>query len=150
MVVLGAHAEECCLELRDLPVSIVVNTGWTEGMGASLRLGMTSLLKESPSPLDAVLVMLCDQPLLTVGTLEGLINAYDTTDSRIIASMYGEAVGVPALFHSSLFPELLNLNGAQGAKQILLRYPHETHKVDFNGGGIDIDTAADYERLRTE
>ena len=150
MVVLGADAEECGHELRHLPVSTVVNTGWTEGLGASLQVGMSSLLRGSPSPLDAVIVMLCDQPLLTVGTLNALISAYNTTPFRIIASEYGEVVGVPALFHSSLFPELLDLNGVQGAKQILQRYPDEIHRVEFNGGSIDIDTAADYERLRTE
>jgi len=149
VVVLGAHAEECDCELRNLPVSIVINTDWMEGMGASLRLGVKTLLGESTLSLDAVIVILCDQPLLTVSTLNALIDAYDTTSSRIVASEYGEIVGVPALFHNSLFPELLNLNGAQGARQILRRHPHETHKVAFADGGIDIDTAADYERLRT-
>jgi len=150
VVVLGAHAEDCNHELHNLPVAIVVNPDWMEGMGVSIRLGMGTLLRESPRPLDAVIVMLCDQPLVTVGTLNALIDAIDSTSARIIASTYGEVSGVPALFDKSLFPELLNLNGVQGAKQILQRYPHDIHKVAFADGGIDIDTAADYERLRTE
>ncbi|MCW3055617.1 MAG: hypothetical protein JWN14_4787 [Chthonomonadales bacterium] len=150
MVVLGAHADSCLHELRDLPVSTVINTDWADGMGASLHLGVKTLLKESLSPLDALIVILCDQPLLTFGTLNALIDAYNTTSRRIIASTYGEFSGVPALFHNSLFPELLKLHGAQGARQILQHYPHEIHKVAFAGGSIDIDTAADYERLRTE
>ena len=94
--------------------------------------------------------MLCDQPLLTTGTLESLINAYTTTSCRIIASDYGDVTGVPALFHKSLFPEMLGVIGVQGAKKILQRYPHETQKIAFTGGDLDIDTAADYERLRGE
>ena len=109
VAVLGASAEPCLRELHDLPIAITVNTDWTEGMGASLQLGLRALLTDSTSPLDAVIVMLCDQPLLTVGTLEALVDAYDTTSGRIIASEYGEVTGVPALFHNSLFPELLNL-----------------------------------------
>jgi molybdenum cofactor cytidylyltransferase len=150
MVVLGAHAEQCRLELHDLPISVVVNTDWGEGMGTSLQLGMRTILKEATAPLDAVIVMLCDQPLLTSGTLNALIEAHATTSCRIVASTYGEVIGVPALFDNSLFPELLNLQGTQGAKQILQRYPQDVHKVAFVGGEIDIDTAADYERLRTE
>ncbi|MCW3100168.1 MAG: 4-diphosphocytidyl-2C-methyl-D-erythritol synthase [Chthonomonadaceae bacterium] len=147
-VVLGAAAEQCVLELRDLPLSTVVNEEWVEGMGSSLRLGLETLLSASPVPLDAVIVMLCDQPLLTVGTLNALAAAYATTSCPIIASQYGEVSGVPALFDRSLFPELLDLSGAQGAKQIFGHHADQTHKIAFPDGAVDIDTAADYTRLR--
>jgi molybdenum cofactor cytidylyltransferase len=147
-VVLGASAEQCVLELRDLPLSTVVNEAWVEGMGSSLRLGLETLLSASPAPPDAVIVMLCDQPLLTVGILDALAEAYATISSPIIASQYGEVSGVPALFDRSLFPELLHLSGAQGAKQIIGRHADQMHQVPFPDGAVDIDTAADYARLR--
>lgn len=147
MVVLGASAAQCLAELSGLPVSSVVNADWAEGMGSSLRLGLATLAAESPIPLEAVIVMLCDQPLLKAEILDALVEAYATTSSPIVAAQYGEVVGVPALFHRSLFPELLSLSGAQGAKQILRRYPDRTHTIAFSGGAIDIDTAADYARL---
>ncbi len=147
MVVLGAEADHCLPEIDDLPLSSVENHAWSEGMGSSLHFGLEALLKASSLPLDAVLIMLCDQPLLTVSTLSALIREYEATSCRIVASEYGESLGVPALFDRSLFPELLALAGTQGAKQILHRYPDQIHKIAFEDGALDIDTAADLTRL---
>ena len=147
MVVLGAEAERCVQELADLPLFTFENLYWSEGMGSSLRLGLEALMTASSVPLDAVLIMLCDQPLLTVSTLSALLTEYEATSCRIVASEYGGSLGVPALFDRSLFPELLALSGAQGAKQMLHRYPDQTHKIAFENGVVDIDTAADLARL---
>ena len=147
IVVLGAQAALCAQELHGLPVSAVENTDWAEGMGSSLRLGVKTLLAASPLPLDAVLVMLCDQPLLTVATLKALTAEYEATACRIVASEYGTILGVPALFDRSLFPPLLSLSRTQGAKQILHLHPDLIHKVAFAEGAVDIDTATDYARL---
>ena len=65
-------ARPACLEL-------LRTRDWSEGMGSSLRLGLESLLDGSPLPLDAVILMLCDQPLLTAATLEALSKEYAAT-----------------------------------------------------------------------
>lgn len=147
VVVLGASFERCLLELKDLPLLTVENSSWEDGMGSSLRLGMERLLGAGPDSLDAVVIMLCDQPLLTVAVLEALVAEYRATGCQIAASKYGQALGVPALFDRSLFPELRALAGTQGAKRILQRYPDRIHQLAFPGGEIDIDTAADYADL---
>ena len=147
VVVLGASAAECLPELHDLPVSTVINADWAEGMGSSLRVGVETLLATCPLPRDAILVMLCDQPLLTARVLDGLVDAYTQTASPLVASAYDNVTGVPALFDRSLFPELLRLSGAQGARSILQQHAAHTHHVAFPDGAIDIDTAADYARL---
>lgn len=147
VVVLGASAAQCLPELNDLPVSTVENAQWSEGMGSSIRLGLIAVQTQSPEPLDAVVLMLCDQPLLTAVTLEALVAEYRSTACRLAASEYGEDCGVPALFDCSLFPELLRLDGAQGAKQILRRYPAETHRISFADGAVDIDTRRDCEQF---
>jgi molybdenum cofactor cytidylyltransferase len=147
MVVLGASAELCRREIHDLPVSSVINHDWEAGMGSSLSLGLETLLSAASPPLDAVIMMLCDQPFLTASILDRLVGAYAVNPGRIVASEYGEVVGVPALFDSALFPDLLNLSGAQGARQILQQHHRHIHKIDFPEGAIDIDTVADYERL---
>ena len=43
VVVLGAHADECAKALQGLAVRTVVNAGWTEGIGSSIRVGMAAL-----------------------------------------------------------------------------------------------------------
>jgi molybdenum cofactor cytidylyltransferase len=75
------------------------------------------------------------------------VNRYRETSCLIVASAYGEVTGVPALFDRSLFPELLALSGAQGAKAILQRHSDEVQQIAFPDGVVDIYTAADYERL---
>ncbi len=65
----------------------------------------------------------------------------------IVASAYAETLGVPALFARSCFPELLSLGNEQGAKVVIASHPDEVAAVAFPGGAIDIDTAADHERL---
>ena len=147
VVVLGASMEACLAELEDLPVSPVENADWEEGMSASLRLGMEHLLVSASGPLDAAIVMLCDQPLLTTQHLEALLTAYRAARCLVVASEYGDTIGVPVLFDASLFPELLRLKGAHGAKQILARYPHDIQRISFPDGAVDVDTAADYARL---
>lgn len=40
IVVIGAHAQAMAAALRDLPVDIVVNESWAEGMSSSMRTGL--------------------------------------------------------------------------------------------------------------
>jgi len=61
---------------------------------------------------------------------------------------YGEAVGPPALFHRSLFNELMQLKGDAGARKIIEQHKDEVATVPFAKGNIDIDTEEDYEALK--
>ena len=147
VAVLGAFAAQCLPELQDLTVSSVENSDWAEGMGSSIRVGLNTLFAQSPTSVDAVILMVCDQPLLQAAHLEALIRVYRASPCRAVASEYGGTSGVPALFDQTLFPELLGLTGAQGAKSLLHRYSDATRWIAFPDGAIDIDTPADYERF---
>lgn len=147
VVVLGAAAEEIRPEIQELDVVPVENPNWAEGMSASLRVGLETAERIALDPLDAIVLMVCDQPLLTAAVLDRLVAEYRASACPIVASAYGGTTGVPALFDRSHFPELKGLTGAQGAKQLLRRYPDQTHTVPFPEGAIDIDTTADYARL---
>jgi len=67
-------------------------------------------------------------------------------DSRklVIASFYSASAGVPALFHKTLFPEIMKLSDDQGAKKIIQKHPTETLTVNFPEGSVDLDTPDDY------
>lgn len=146
VVVLGAHADKIRAQLDEARVLIAENPGWHEGMGGSLRTGLRALLDAHPE-ISAVIFLLCDQPLLTPATLENLIATHGHTGSAIVASEYNGTLGVPALFTRIFFPDLLALDGADGARQIL--WTHRAHAigVPFSEGATDIDTPADYARL---
>ncbi|MEH1939223.1 MAG: nucleotidyltransferase family protein [Nostoc sp.] len=146
IVVLGAYIEEIKPELMPKPVQIVENSQWQEGMSSSIRVGINALLATN-SKLDAAIVSLADQPLVYPQVFNQLIQCYQDTQKIIIASKYNETVGVPALFSNALFPELMQLEGAKGAKALIQKYTDTRLLVAIPEAAIDIDTPDDYEQL---
>lgn len=146
IVVLGARAAQLQPELADLEILTVENADWEQGMGSSIRVGLTALEITAPN-LTCVVLMLCDQPLITADNLNALVQAHRDTGSPLVASEYAGTRGVPALFSRALFAELRALTGAQGAKQIIAYHANEAVTVPLSSAAIDIDTTADYERL---
>ena len=146
IVVLGAHEQEHRTAIQSLPVDIVLNDGWMNGMGGSLKAGLKYLLLKAPLT-EAVVVMVCDQPLLTTQHLEKIKAAYQTSGKQIVASYYSGTAGVPALFHKSLFSGIMNLTDDQGAKKLIQRHSTEVVSIDFPEGAVDLDTPDDYEHF---
>lgn len=146
VVVLGAHVDRTRLEIGDLPVQIVENPHWSTGMGSSIQAGVQQITAQ---PLAAIIVMLCDQPLVTSANLNQLIESYQATQHSVIASAYSGTLGVPALFNHQLFPDLLSLSPNQGAKHLIKQYHDRVDSVSFPEGAIDLDTPEDYQQLRS-
>ena len=115
-------------------------------MSTSIRVGIETLLILSPQ-LEAIVLMLCDQPLVTTPLINQLVATYQRTKQPIVASQYGEVVGIPALFESQFFPYLLKLQGDQGARQLIKQFLPMVVWVPFPAGAFDIDTPTDYARL---
>ena len=148
VVVLGAHAEQIRNEVSQLPVMVVENQDWHKGMGASIRVGVNAVNNLNEN-LEAVILLLCDQPFVCDRVLNQLVQVYHTTRKPIIASEYAQTLGVPALFSCELFSELMNIDVEKGAKQVIQKYKHLVFGVPFEAGAIDVDTPQDYERLET-
>ncbi|MGD1701097.1 nucleotidyltransferase family protein [Dapis sp. BLCC M229] len=146
VVVLGAYADLIFPEISNFPVKIVKNCDWQEGMNSSIKLGINNL-KATQENLEAVLLMLCDQPFVSTQLIKKIIDVYYLTGKAIVACEYAATFGVPALFSAKFFPEMLNLKTAKGAKQIIKNYSYQVATVDFPKGEIDIDTFADYQQL---
>jgi molybdenum cofactor cytidylyltransferase len=146
LVVLGAQAKQLRSEVNDLPVMLVENQDWATGISSSIRVGLEALQTQCQS-LDAALITLCDQPLISVQLIQQLVEQYKLTNQRIIASEYAGIVGVPALFSRALFPDLMRLQGDVGAKRLIYQLINEVVPIAFPDGAIDIDTAQDYEQF---
>ena len=146
ITVLGANADLIENEIDGDIVYIVKNENWNGGIASSVRLGLSTLLNQTPS-IEAVIFMVCDQPYISSAVLNNLINTYQKTGKRIVACNYGEAIGPPALFHKSLFSELMQLKGDKGAKVIIQKDKDRVGLVNFPLGNVDIDTEDDYSRL---
>jgi len=147
IVVLGAYAEKMHQEVNHLPVQVVENPQWHEGMGASIEVGITAL--NATKEIEGVVLTLCDQPFVSCDVINQLVAAYYSTGQGIIACEYAGTLGVPALFSRKFFSDLMNLQPTSGAKQVIKKYSHEVFPVPFAAGAIDIDTPQDYEELQT-
>ncbi|WP_310428975.1 nucleotidyltransferase family protein [Chamaesiphon sp. VAR_48_metabat_135_sub] len=146
IIVLGASSDRMQAEIIDLPVQIVNNPEWQTGMGSSIRTGIQALLDRNMD-VNAAILLLCDQPFVSVQIIRQLRSIYATTHQSIVASSYRNTIGVPALFDRQLFPELLKLDCAEGAKRVIKNHPNATATIDFPQGSIDIDTPKDYQQI---
>ena len=140
--VLGAHAEAILDRPCPEHVQTLVHAGWEDGMGSSLAAGVNALLENAPE-LDAVFVMLTDQPMVTVSLLEEMRSRLSETS--IVLCDHGEATGPPALFAKSHFGELMALRGDRGAKAVAAN--HHAALVNFADAAWDIDSPEAWERF---
>lgn len=145
IVVLGANREIFRKEIEDLPLEIAVNENWESGVSSSIREGLKAVLEEN---LDAVVFMLCDQPLITTQILRRLRDIFVETKKPIVASEYENTIGVPALFVREIFDELHNLQNDEGAKKIIKKDLNRTALVAVPDAAFDVDTLKDYEQLK--
>lgn len=114
-------------------------------MGSSMRSGVETALQISPPP-EAILLMVCDQVRLNAEVLRQLLRLYGLAEYPITAARYGGRLGVPAVFSSTFFPDLLDASGDLGARNILEREAERVGAVDFLEGELDLDTPDDLER----
>jgi molybdenum cofactor cytidylyltransferase len=143
VVVLGAHAENIRPVLARLPVLVVENPTWSEGMASSIRVGITTLRQFSRT-LDGALVALCDQPAFSAETIGQLISAQRAMRRSIAAARYNGRFGAPALFLREHFAALAELTGEEGARLFLNGDPDRVAAVDLPALAVDLDTPEDY------
>ena len=93
---------------------------------------------------EAVLVALADMPRVTAGHVYRLFDSYDGP-MAVVASSDGVQPMPPVMFGRDRFPDLLALEGDQGARE-LIKGGH--HVVAGPGELVDIDTQEDLRELR--
>jgi molybdenum cofactor cytidylyltransferase len=146
VVVIGAQANAVQQALAGLPVEFAVNQDWAKGMSTSLRAGLCML---RPA-IQAVLVVLADQPEVSPGLLRTLVERYEATGAAIVVPFYQGQRGNPVLFDRSIFPELLAVQGDRGGRELLARHREKLERVDTDDAAVvlDVDTRQDYEQVR--
>jgi molybdenum cofactor cytidylyltransferase len=146
LVVVAAHADEVQKSLDAMEVEIIPNADWQEGMAASIRAGISQVQAAHPNA-EAVILMMCDQPLVSKKLLQQLYEAHLRTGKPIITCSYADTFGPPTLFHQSMFGELLQLTGDVGARSMIKRHADSVEAIPFPEGVVDVDTDADYQNL---
>jgi molybdenum cofactor cytidylyltransferase len=132
--------------LQGLPVTLAVNASPESGQSRSIRVGIQAL----PPGTEAVLIALGDQPSVPVAVVRGLIERWRATGAPIVAPRYREGRGNPVLFSAELAPELLALEGDQGARPIIERDAGRVELLEVDEPmPADVDTPEDIQRLRS-
>lgn len=149
LVVLGSQPDLHADLLESYPVDIVINYTWEKGIGNSIKAGVRSLINRNKS-IDAILIMVSDQPVITYEYLLHLINTFNHSEKSIVASSYCDTLGVPAIFSKEHFGQLLELEDSQGAKVVIIKNKDSVHAMDCPQGAIDLDTPEDYYRFKQE
>ena len=143
LVILGAEAKLIQSKINLAGAEVIVNPDWQTGMASSIRAAIQAL----PDSATAVMLMLCDQPLITAVQLLSLVNAWQASPAQIAASEYHQSIGVPAIFPASYFDQLLMLEGDKGAKSVLIKHQTDLIRISLPEAEFDIDTLADFQHL---
>ena len=132
-VVTGSRAGDMAAALEGLPVTILENLAWEEGMASSIRAGVAAL----PPGTTGVLLLLCDQPAVSPELLAMLQAAHRADPEAVVACGYGGTLGVPTLIPARHFSRLLALAGDEGARALLRE--GGAVAVPFPEGEADVD-----------
>jgi CTP:molybdopterin cytidylyltransferase MocA len=145
-VVLGAGADEVQARARLHGGVVVPNPQWPTGLGSSLRTGLGSL----PDTVDAVVVLLVDQPLVGPGAVHRL-RAAQAAGAPVAVATYAGRTGHPVLLSRDTWADVIHVaDGDRGASPFLRAHPELVTPVPCDGTGSpdDIDTPADLAALR--
>jgi CTP:molybdopterin cytidylyltransferase MocA len=145
VVVLGAQAADVVAAAGLDGAVVLVNDGWRDGMGSSLRCGLAAVTDIGASD---VVVLLVDQPYVGADHVRRLLDRRG--ERPAVVASYGGEPRNPALLAASTWPDVCERAvGDVGARAWMRAHPEQVLMVacDDLGGDIDIDTADDLRRV---
>ncbi|HEX5968524.1 MAG TPA: nucleotidyltransferase family protein [Intrasporangium sp.] len=165
-VVVGAAADEVVAVLGEASeeVDIVRCEDWSEGMGASLRAGLTALTLRSE--VEAVLIGLVDLPDVGPPVVRRLLDAQKLSTrssgappspiewtgsaawrSELSRAAYGGVPGHPTLIGRDHWAGVIKVaQGDRGARDYFRAHEHRLVECGDLATGRDVDTPADLDR----
>jgi molybdenum cofactor cytidylyltransferase len=142
VVVISEEGSDVAETVRCSPVRVVVNPEHEGDMASSVRAGRDALTAEA----SGVIVSLCDYPLVSAGTITGLIAEHEASPGSIIIPCHHERRGHPLLFPRTVLNELAD---DQILRDLVRRIPDRIRCLGVDDAGvlIDMDTPEDYHRI---
>lgn len=126
--------------------SAVLNQDYAKGMLSSVQAAVRAL----PAAVEAALVMLADQPLVSPDVIDVLLAAYAANPRGLVAPTYQGRRGNPVIIDRRYFAELLALPPEAAPRALLQRHPEDLLVVEVGSNAVlqDLDRPEDYKRLR--
>jgi CTP:molybdopterin cytidylyltransferase MocA len=132
-VVLGAGADAIQAQLR-LPAGwVVLNENWSHGQLSSIQAAIRSL---PAAATEGLILCPVDQPLISAQLVAHLIARFDASGRKIILPAYKGRRGHPAIFHASLYEELLGASNEIGARQVVWAHPQDVDEFPTDEEGV--------------
>lgn len=138
---------------KEIEFIMVHNADFRDGMAVSFREGVKKISKKC----DAYLLFLGDQPIVRKETIDRVIRAYSDLlergeDHVLVHPRYKGKKGHPVIFSRKLTGEVLALGPDDQVRYLTWKYRDRAFLLDVDdpGIGLDVDTPADLELLRTE
>jgi molybdenum cofactor cytidylyltransferase len=140
----GAGSIESAITWRDERRR--VNPRPQDGLASSLRVGLDAAA-EDPS-VEAVLVVLGDQPSLSAGVIRSVLDAAATTYRPIVRVRWAaDGAPNPVLVRRAAWALAAGLEGDRGLGPLLVQRPDLVAEVPAAGRLPDVDTPADLATL---
>ncbi|NJL97836.1 MAG: nucleotidyltransferase family protein [Synechococcaceae cyanobacterium SM2_3_2] len=139
VVVVGYQADQVILRVS-ARVQTVVNLKWQEGLASSLKAALIAL--ESLVDLAGVCIGLADQPLIGTNSYRRLITAANQGAELAVATYDGQRRN-PVYLSRKLWPQVMQLTGDSGARQLMATHLVTEVSCDDTGDPFDVDTPAD-------
>jgi molybdenum cofactor cytidylyltransferase len=146
VVVVGHEAAAVAAALGDRPVRILTNEAFAVGMSTSLQAGIAAVRARC----EAIVVLLADQPFVSAGLIDLLIERYSATGALVVRPEVEGRQTHPVLLDAALFPELLLEEGDVGGRAVVARHLDEACLVTVEDAHltVDIDTPELYEAAK--
>jgi molybdenum cofactor cytidylyltransferase len=139
IVVAGHQRGEIEKALAGLPVRIVDNPDFAQGLGTSLKAGIAAV----PAEADGAIVCLGDMPRVDASLLDRLIAAFDPDrGALVVVPTFEGKRGNPVLWSRRFFRDLLAIEGDVGARHLIGRFAEAVVEIPVEGKAAfaDVDT----------
>jgi molybdenum cofactor cytidylyltransferase len=149
IVVTGHQRERVAAALSGLPVRIVHNSDYAEGLGTSLKAGIAAV----PADADGAIVCLGDMPQVNAALIDKLIAAFDPAHGALVVvpSIAGRR-GNPVVWSRRFFHDLMAINGDIGARHLIGAYAEAVVEVPVadDAALTDVDTPESLSAVKAE
>jgi len=150
VVVLGDDAREVEAAIAWRGERRVRNPDPERGLASSLQIGISEVAVAGPK-IDAVLILLGDQPRVRPDVMRALVESAGATDRPVVVPRYpAGGGGNPALVRRAAWELVGSARGDRGLGPLLADRPDLVLQVEVAGSNPDVDTAEDLAALTLE
>jgi molybdenum cofactor cytidylyltransferase len=139
IVVTGHEREKVEAALKGLPVRLVHNSDYADGLGTSLKAGIAAV----PEDADAAIVCLGDMPQVDAALIDRLIAALGPErGALVIVPTIDGRRGNPVVWSRRFFHDLMSIQGDIGARHLIGTYAEAVVEIPVAGEAAltDVDT----------